>query len=151
MSSDSITAPFKSFSGGWNFFENLFSDVVNIGLQGATGGTIGYRDGGITQGITGDAVREAGRATRDGLKDITGASAAEEANAQARAQYEQARKDAEAARIEQQNRIAQDQMTKSQLAQSSRSVNARNRNSAGSSSGYGSFSISQDEQDFLGL
>ena len=151
MSSDNILPDIKSFSGGGNFFENLFSDVVNHTVQSATMGVYGYENGKIGNGVTTNALREAGRATRDGLKDITGATAAEEANAQARAQYEQARKDAEAARIEQQNRIAQDQMTKSQLAQSSRSVNARNRNSAGSSSGYGSFSISQDEQDFLGL
>lgn len=147
MSSDSITAPLKSFGGGGNFFENIFSDVANVALQSATAGTVGYRDGGFTQGVTGDAIREGGRVTRDGLKQVTGAAAAEEANAQARSQYEQARVDAEAARVEQQNRTARDQVNKSQMAQSARSP----QNRGGGSNGYGSFSISQDEQDFLGL
>ena len=44
MSSDSITAPIKSLSGGGNFFENLFSDVANIATQAVTVGNMGYRD-----------------------------------------------------------------------------------------------------------
>lgn len=134
-------------SGKGNFFDNLFSDVANYTVNTATAGLLGYENGRIGNGVTTNTLREAGRATRDGIKEITGASAAEEANAQARAQYEQARADAEAARVEQQNRIAQSEITKSRSAQRSRSTQSRTRTSGG----YGSFSISQDEQDFLGL
>jgi len=147
MSSDNILPNIKSFSGGGNFFDNLFSDVANYTVQTSTGGLLGYQDGKIGNGVTTNYYREVGRGLRDGVKDITGATAAEEANAQARAQYEQARRDAEAARVEQQNRIAQSEIAKSRSAQRSRSTQNRSRTSGG----YGSFSISQDEQDFLGL
>lgn len=147
MSSDNILPNIKSFSGGGNFFENLFSDVANWGVNTMTVGLLGYEDGKIGNGVATNALREGGRAAVSGLKEVTGATAAEEANAQARAQYEQARADAEAARVEQQNRIAQSEIAKSRSAQRSRSTQSRSRTSGG----YGSFSISQDEQDFLGL
>lgn len=137
MSSDSLPE-IKSLSGEGNFFENLFTDIANAGLQTFTGGLVGIKDGKIGAGVT-----------TKGLKDVTGATAAEQANAQAQAQFEQARKDAEAARIEQQNKIAQDQVTQSKLAGSAR-TNQQTRTNRGSGA-TGSFSVGQDERDFLGL
>lgn len=132
-----------SVSSGGNFFEDLLNNVANIGLQAGTGGLVGFKNGGFQSGATTKVV---GGATVDGLKEVTGANAAEAANEQARAQFEQTKADADAARVAAQNQTANDQLLQSQTAGAAR--NATSRRSSNKSSVTSALG---NQQDFLGL
>lgn len=126
----------ESTSGKGNFFENYYSDVANIALNYFTYGAVGYEDGKIGAGVSTKLVKEA-----------TGAKAAEEANTMAKKNFEQAKVDAEASRLEQINQTGKDQMRQSMLAGSARAgaSSRANRGTAIAGSNLG------DERDFLGL
>jgi hypothetical protein len=142
MSSGDGGGLLESFSGEGNFFENLGSDVLNLGLGAVTYGTVGYKDGKIQGG-----------ATVEGAKVLTGAKAAEDANDQARKQFEDAKAQAEQDRLNSIAQTGKDEMRKSQMAGAARSTAAsRSTNKAvASSSGGGSLTLGGDEKDFLGL
>lgn len=131
----------ESLSGGGNFFENLFADIVNVGTQVGTGGLAGYGDGKFGPGIVGTEVVS-------GIKEVTGAKAAEQANKLAREQFEQTKVDAEAARVQAQQNTATSQMQKSNIAGAARSARVSSKNSG---QPVGSYSLGSDEKDFLGL
>lgn len=125
---------------GGNFFNNLIEDVVNVGVNTATFGTVGYKDGslGTKYGVVSGT---AGRAVVDGTKVITGAKAAEDANEMARQQFEEQKL---AAEQERQNMIVtkgREQMRASQLAGAARRAGT---NVTGNLLGT-------NEKDFLGL
>jgi hypothetical protein len=120
----------ESMKGG-NFFENLAYDLANITTQYITLGTVGVGKEGVKEGV---AV--------SGVKEITGANAAEEANRMAREQYEEAKAAALKQRQDQMFESGMDQINKSKLAGAARNAAKTNKN-FGSSLG--------DEQDFLGL
>jgi hypothetical protein len=153
MSSDSVGETFsslkpKSFSGEGNFFENFMTDVTNYGLQALTVGTVGYNGKTLDNGVATNAHREGRRAAMNGLKEVTGANAAEEANRQARAQFEQSKIDAEAARAESIAQVGRDQVQQSRTAGAARNAT---RSSANKGTAVSSYSLGADEKDYLGL
>lgn len=129
----------ESLSGKGNFFENLLTDTINYTSQYFSAGLVGYGQDGVKTGVTGTA-------GVNGLKEITGAKAAEDANKMAREQFEQARDDAQAERAEAIRQTGREELQKSRIAGAAR--NARTSSGKGS---YGSFSLGEDERDFLGL
>jgi hypothetical protein len=138
-----------SFSGEGNFFENLTHDVLNVGIQGMTGGILGYENGKLSNGVTTNGLKKSGKETVSGLKEVTGAKAAEDANDMARKQFEQTKADAEQARLDSQAQIAASEMQKSKIAGAAR--NATASRSANKGAAIGSYSLGSDEKDFLGL
>jgi hypothetical protein len=137
----------ESFSGKGNFFENIGKDILNYGVQAGTGGWLGYEDGKISNGVTTNIAKKTGQATVSGIKEITGAKAAEDANEMARDQFNKAQADAEAARLAAINQAGKDQTRQSLMAGASRSSAAR---SANRGMGIGGGNLG-DERDFLGL
>lgn len=97
-----------------------------------------------------------GEVVQTGIKDVTGASAAENANKIAKQQFEESKNNALKAQQEARARTARDQMSASRSAASSRKKSGTGRTSTSRSStgGVGTQSVSKlgsDEQDFLGL
>lgn len=113
-------------------------DVLNTGLNivtnVGTGGLVGYDENGfsMSSGVLGAPVEK-------GLKDVTGATAAEEANKIAREQVE-----AEREQVMNDRKMQQQTNYRNQLA-ASRSASAARRRQAQASGGLG------NEVDFLGL
>lgn len=127
--------------------DDAFSDpigtIINVGTQTMTGGLVGYdKDSGFSvgKGLTGNVAI-------DGLKEVTGAKAAEEANKMAREQFDQQKVDAEKARLE-----AQAQSSREQIA-ASRMASGRGGGGVGTGTSRVSrfSSLGEDERDFLGL
>ena len=120
-------------SGAGDFFKDLTKGLGDIagGLFQATG------------------LAAVGETVITGLKDITGASAAEEANKEAKKQFESERKAAEQERENVQTASARDQLKASKLAASVRTGGRARTSSVGASktSSLGG----SDVQDFLGL
>lgn len=129
----------KTFSGKGNFFENLLTDVINYGLQSSTAGLVGYKNGGLQEGVGTDA-----------LKEVTGAAAAEEANRQSRAQYEQTRRETAEARTAAQNQTALNQVQQSEMAQGARAYKGRTTASNAGQPVSGA-TLGGDERDYLGI
>lgn len=146
MSSDGDKNPLKSLAPktGGNFFEDLFTNVVNYGLQGATGGIAGY-DGGLN--FNGGASTDSVVA---GTKEITGAAAAEEANRIAMEQFEEQKAAADADRAAAIQQTARDQVSLSQKAAAARSAGTKT-SSANRGQAISGGSLGTDEKDFLGL
>jgi hypothetical protein len=145
-----------SGKSGGNFFEslgvtsggNFFEDLLSVGLNIGTGGVVGYSaDGGLGAGAIPNYLKNVGNETMRGVKNVTGAKAAEDANKMARQQMEEQRAMAEQERANQQQRTAKDQMRQSQLAGAARG----GQSGANRSSGMGAINIGDDERDFLGL
>lgn len=117
---------------GVGFLDDSLNAVTNI----FTAGVVGFDEDGLGTGILSDAAI-------DVTKEITGAKAAEEANALAREQAEQARAQAEQDR---QNAISDDQRRNLQASRRAGSV----RNNSGDTSS-GNVSNLGNQTDFLGL
>ena len=133
----------NTLSGKGNFVDNLFVDILNYGTQTATGGLVGFdTEGNFKAGQTTELAKNIGRETVSGLKEITGAKAAEEANKMAQQQFDQEKANMDKQRVEAQNNVARDQVTQSRMAGAAR------RSTVGSMS---SFSLGGDEKDFLGI
>lgn len=126
----------NSFKGKGNFFENLALDIANVGVQTVTAGTVGVDRNGV----------KAGETTK-GLKEVTGARAAEKANEFARKQFEEQKSAAEADRLEAQKQQGRDQMVQSQKAGAARNAT---KNSVNKGTAIGGSNLG-DQQDFLGL
>jgi len=125
-----------SNGGGNSFFES----ILDIGTQALTGGLIGFESdkGGVSTGVTSDVAIS-------GLKEVTGAKAAEEANAQARKQFEDEQKAALQDRENAKAETAANQLAASRQAGAVRSTTNTSR-------GGSTFSdLGSDERDFLGL
>ena len=124
-----------STGGGNSFFES----ALDVGLNYFSAGTAGFKsdEGGIgANGIT-----------TQGLKDITGATAAEEANKAASDRFAAEKVAAEEQRKQNQAQSAANELQKSRSASS-----ARGGVSSPSSTGQSRFSsLGSDEADFLGL
>jgi hypothetical protein len=133
-----------SLSGKGNFFENIVHDTINAGLQGATGGLLGFEDGKISNGASTNGLKKVGMGFVSGLKEVTGAKAAEQANKVATQQFEEQK----AAGIEdRQNAYRQaglQQIQQSQLAGAA-------RNTSRAASNRSNTYLGGDEKDFLGL
>lgn len=122
--------------------EEFIDNTINAATQVSTAGTVGYKGGsfGTNKGVVTSGVK-------DVVKDITGATAAEEANKLARQQFEQAKADAEKARKDAEIQSARDQVTASRLA-----GGVRGGISTVAPKGASRFStLGSDEKDFLGL
>ncbi|MCK4518202.1 hypothetical protein KAT92_05460 [Candidatus Babeliales bacterium] len=119
---------------------SVFEDILNVALQGATFGTLGVSEEGVGLGVVGEAGASA-------LKDITGVTAAEDANKIAREQFETEQAAIETERETAQADSAQAQLKASRLAGTARKTSTRT--STGRSA-QGSQLIG-DERDFLGL
>lgn len=130
-------------SDGDDFFSKVGNKFVDYTAQMFTGGFVGYQDGKFgASGVSSDM-----------LKDVTGATAAEEANKLARQQFEEAKAEADAQRVEQQAQTGRDQIRQSQMAAAARSTassRSANKATASSASG-GGLTLGEDEKDFLGL
>jgi hypothetical protein len=132
---------FETLNTDGNFFENVLNDVINLGVQYSTYGLVGVKDGKVTTGVT------SGTALR-GMKEITGAKAAEDANKLARDQFENSKAEALAQREESVRQTGREQLQQSRTAGAARATaqSTTNRGQA-----FGSFSLGGDEKDFLGL
>ncbi len=122
-------------------FKGLIDGAINGYLQAMTVGTVGYKDGKIGKGATVELAEEVGKSTVEGVKTVTGAKAAEDANALALEQFELTKKQAEE---ERQNAIQQkgvQQIQMSQLAGAARR--------AGTTSNP--ITLGSTGEDFLGL
>lgn len=140
----------ESTSGKGNLFENFFADGINGLLQATTGGTLGYENGQISNGVSTNAIKSAGLATVSGLKEVTGAKAAEDANAAAKQQLQETKANAEAARVSGQQQVARDQLTQSLKAGAARNATANSR-SANKGTPIASIGLGDNGKDFLGL
>lgn len=118
---------------------SLLDDIINISTQVGTLGTVGYGEKGVKKGVVTDAAIK-------GTKEITGAKAAEEANAMARDQFEKSTKAAEQARLDSIKVNERIQTATSNAATSTKS-NSTNKTSSGKTAS----SITGDVTDFLGL
>lgn len=119
---------------GNSFLETL----TNVVLQTGTLGALGFEsDKGLTPGITGEVVV-------DVTKELTGASAAEEANKLAREQFEEERATALAERETAKAQTAAEQLAISRQAGSVRAGGAR-------ATGTRFSTLGGQEGDFLGL
>jgi len=97
-------------SGGTGI--DVLDDFINVNTQLATAGLVGYGKDGAKAGVTGKPVVK-------GVKEVTGATAAEEANALARDQFEKSTEDALKNRQNAQLQNQQNQIKASQEAGSS--------------------------------
>lgn len=122
--------------GGGDFLE----DIVDVVAQVSTGGLVGFEGGGFKGGVT-------TQAGVSGLKDVTGATAAEEANEQARERFEEEKQKAVSARQEAKAKTARNQLIASRLASGAR----RGNRISGSGGTNKSSTLGSDESDFLGL
>ena len=118
---------------------DFVDDTLNVVTQLGTWGSVGFEDGGFKKGVITDA-------TIDVTKELTGAAAAEDANAVAREQFEQQKAAAAKERKEAKAQSAQEQITASRLAGGARAGKSTSKSSASRFSSLGG-----DEQDFLGL
>ena len=134
-------------SGGGNSFLESIADVT---VQAFTGGLAGYKDdqGGLGLGVTGKPMVEG---AIGGLKEITGAAAAEEANRDARKQMEDAKAQSLQERENAKAQNAANQLAKSRQAASVRKTTGRS-STGRVSAGASSVSIlGEDERDLLGV
>ena len=120
---------------------SVFEDIINVFTQASTFGAVGFEadNGGITSGVTTDFIGE-------GVKEVTGVNAAEDANKLAREQFEQNKADILAAKEDERRQNAADQLKSSNLAAGVRRRSSKSTVGAGSSSTVGT-----GEKDFLGL
>ena len=118
------------------------TDIANVAFQGATLGLVGVDEGGFKAGLTGQAIKEV---TIDPLKDISGATAAEDANALAREQMEEEKASRLQAREDAKSQSAAEQV------RASRSAGGVRTSTSGRTSGLTSAIVGEDERDFLGL
>lgn len=128
-----------STGGGNSFFES----VLDVGLQLGTFGLVGFKDdeGGLSAGITGEPLV-------DVLKDVTGATAAEEANQLARQSMEEAKAAELQAREDARSQTAANQIAASRRAQALRTPSGTGAPSTSPSAIGG---VTGDERDFLGV
>lgn len=128
----------NSLSGKGNFFQNLGNDVLNYAVQYGTYGTVGFQDGKLGEG-----------AAIKGVKVLTGAKAAEDANKIATQQFEEQKTAAETDRQNSYRQAGLQQIQQSQMAQAARNTGTAN-NSTNNSANNGS-KLGGDEKDFLGV
>jgi len=126
--------------GGGDFFER----AIDVVTQVSTGGLAGFEDGDFGKGVQLDEVPGTLKSV---VKDITGATAAEEATAQARERFNEEKAAALAQRKEAKALTAKQQLTASRLAAGARRAGATT--AAGTKTK--STKLGSDESDFLGL
>lgn len=136
-----------SGSGGENGF---MDDLVNVGANFLTLGTVGYdaekQSFRSTKGINSKLVFKPMKdSITKGVKDFTGATAAEEANAAADARFQEEKAKAEQSRLDGIAGNERNAISASRLAGANRS------SSGGSGSGGKYGKIGSDGKDFLGL
>lgn len=119
--------------------QGVIDDVVDFSTQAGSLGLFGYdKEEGFKAG-------KVGQLAIDATKEVTGAAAAEEANAIARDQFEK-----DEARLTKQRADAQSEHRKRQVSLSKGASRARG-NSTSTSSTQTSSSINNTQTDFLGL
>lgn len=131
-------------STNFKFDDDFLETVLDVATNVGTFGTIGYDDGKFGKGLNSEFIV-------DTLKDITGASAVEEANAQAEKRVNDEKQRDLERRKEAKNQSGRNQIRLSRLAGRGR---GGGRTAASTSGGIGGSRFSQlgdDEQDFLGL
>jgi len=121
---------------------DLAGDVSEAGLNLSTLGMLGYKGGKFRPGVT-------GRAGIDVLKDVTGASALEEANIDARQRFQEEKEKALAERKERKAKSAQEQLLASRKAGAARGGVKLFGPDKTRVSRYST--LGSDEQDFLGI
>jgi hypothetical protein len=138
-----------SLSGKGNFFNNLGNDILNVGVQSMSGGFVGFENGKISNGVSTNIAKSTGQAVVSGLKTVTGAKAAEEANKIATQQFEEQKASAIADRQESYRQAGLQQVQTSQQAGAARSTSRSA--AATSNTNKGAFNLGGDEKDFLGV
>jgi len=123
---------------------NFLDDALNVATNTVTFGSVGFsgtHNGfDVNKGVVGGAAVDA-------TKEITGAKAAEQANALARTQFEQAQAAAKKQQADQQTANANAQVKSSNAAASAR--NSSKNSGVGASRAQ--LSILNNQTDFLGL
>ena len=119
-----------------DFTDDPLGTTLNVATNVVSAGLIGYENGGLKAGVT-------GQVAVDTTKDITGATAAEEANDMARQQFEQQTADA--------LKVRQDNILANQRNQTALSNAAGSRNSNIGTPQKTTKTITGDVSDFLGV
>lgn len=130
--------------GGGN--SNILTGLGNAAVNLATLGIVGFDDGELTKGLTTSAVEDVGGAVGQGIKEVTGAQAAEDANTLAREQLEEEKATALQLREEAKAQTAADQLAKSRQASG-----ARGTATSRTTGSRAATNIAAEERDFLGL
>lgn len=142
-------AKVSTFSNKGNFFNNLGDDLLNGTVQAMTGGFVGVEDGKVSNGVMSNVAKSAGKSVLSGVKTITGAKAAEDANKIATQQFEEQKASAIADRQESYRQAGLQQVQASQQASAARSTSRSA--AATSNTNKGAFNLGGDEKDFLGV
>jgi uncharacterized Ntn-hydrolase superfamily protein len=121
---------------------SVLQDILNIGLNVSTGGLVGFEadNGGVGAGVTGEVAI-------DGIKEVTGVNAAEEANKLQREQFETEQENIAKDREDALAQKAADALKSSNLA----GGNRRNRGKNSSNTSANTSSTGASGKDFLGL
>lgn len=128
---------------------------LDVASQFLTGGAVSYKDGKFGTGLSQKVLSQTEQGTDLSfetlpgtklLKDVTGATAAEEATAESRLRFEEEKADALKARED-----AKAQTAAERLSASRKGASIRGGTSSTSTSTSRSSSLGQDERDFLGL
>lgn len=142
---DALNSVVGNFDNKGDFLDNLITGGINLGIQASTGGMLGYKDGKFGKGLAVETTEELGKGLAGGVKEVTGAKAAEEANAMARQQFEDQTLASEADRNNQIAMKGRQEMMASQLAGAAR------RSGMSSSNQSSGNILGSDGRDFLGL
>ena len=134
-------------TGGGN---SLLESMADVALQTATAGFAGYKgDEGVGLGVKGKLAKKGVGAIGEGLKEVTGAAAAEEANKLARQQMEENKAQMLQERENLKAQNAARQIAASRQAASVRSTSTGPRGATTRTSLKSN--LGGDERDFLGL
>ena len=123
---------------------NFLEDIVNVVTQVSTAGLVGYEGGKIGAGVT-------TKESFNVVKELTGASAAEDANKAAEKNLREQKALAEQDRKEQTAQHAKEQLIASKQAGGARRSTSKKASAKGSIAPKAQTNLGSDEQDFLGL
>lgn len=125
--------------------ERVVNDVIDVAVNYATWGAVGYKDGKLSEGISTQAVRAGARGIDEALGEITGRNIARE---QLNLQKQQLAD--EKVRLEKQRKDALSQAQQQDQAASQAAAGARVRNPQLAKVTVGQ-DVLGDQQDFLGV
>jgi len=125
--------------------ERIVNDVIDVAVNYATWGAVGYKDGKLSEGISTQAVRAGVRGADEGLGEITGRNLARE-----QLNFQKQQIADEKARLDKQRKDALTRTQQQDMAASQAAAGARVRNPQLAKLSVGQ-DVLGDQQDFLGV
>lgn len=125
--------------------DDPFGSVANIATNLATFGAFGYENGKFGNGVTSNAVRNLGAQAGQGVKELTGAAAQEEALKQQQAELNRARTEQRQARADEIERRRRQELSASRAAQ------VMSRNTSNFYTAPTQTTLGTDESQLLGV